>query len=1065
MWWRNGTAVGRHLSFDLQAPRPTAVWSPAGSRGSRSPATSQPVEQVLVEDWCQQYPSHSQGSLQFGADGALYVSSGDGASFDFADWGQDGNPLNPCGDPPTGSGTALSPPTAEGGALRSQDLRTPADPTTLDGSILRLNPATGQGMANNPLAGSADANARRIIAHGLRNPFRFTIKPGTNELWIGDVGWTSWEEVDRLTNPLALTNFGWPCYEGDGRNSGYDNANLNICESLYGQPPNTVTGPVYTYNHQVKVVTNETCPVGSSSVSGMAFYTGGTYPAAYSGALFFADYSRRCVWVMFPDAGGVPDPATRQTFIADAAGPVDLQIGPGGDLFYADFDGGTIHRVSFPTSNQPPTAVASASPTSGAVPLTVTFNGSGSSDPNAGDVLSYAWDLDGDGAFDDSTAVAPTWTYTQIGNVTARLRVSDQTGASSTASVTIAAGNTAPSPTILTPSSGTNWKAGDILNFSGSASDSEDGTLPASRLSWSLVMQHCPSNCHSHPVQDFPGVASGSFEAPDHEYPSYLELRLTATDSGGLTGSTTLRLDPQTVQLTFNTVPTGLQLTVGSTAQATPFTRTVIVNSSNSVSASTPQSLGGTNYAFSSWSDGGAQSRNIVAGASPVTYTATYTATGPSNLVGAWGFDEPSGTTAIDSSGSGNSGTLSGPTRVAGGRYGGALSFDGVNDWVTVADANSLDLTNRATISAWVRPAALGTGWRTVGFKEQSSPTGMIYALYANQDTSRPVGQVNIGGETNAVGTATLPLNTWTHLASTYDGTAVRLYVNGTLVATTAATGNMAASTGPFRMGGNPVWSEWFSGLLDDVRLYSRALTASEIQSDMNTPVGGTPPQDTTPPTAPTNLVAPTGRAGSDSAGTPPPTPSASPTTTSTAPPPPASRPRSPTESPNPPGPATPTPASPPAPTTTASPPKTPPPTSPPAPTKPTPPSPHRRRRTRHRRPHPPTWSPPTGRAGSDSAGTPPPTPSASPTTTSTAPPPPASRPRSPTESPNPPGPATPTSRALRGLGSGRRRGLRGGRGRRADAPRAAHAGVRSSRARSAPPAGRATRSRASRRA
>jgi glucose/arabinose dehydrogenase/fibronectin type 3 domain-containing protein len=819
-------------------------------------------EQVLVEDWCQQYPSHSMGSLQFGADGALYVSAGDGASFDFADWGQDGSPLNPCGDPPTGAGTALSPPTAEGGALRAQDLRTPSDPTTLDGSILRLDPATGQAMPNNPLAGSADPNARRIIAHGLRNPFRFTIKPTTNELWIGDVGWNTWEEINRLTNPTgAVTNFGWPCYEGNARQGGYDAANLNICETLYGQA-GAVTGPVYAYSHSEKVVANESCPTGSSSLSGMAFYNGGTYPTAYNGALFFADYSRRCIWVMFADAAGVPDPATRQTFIADAAAPVDLTIGPGGDLYYADFDGGTIHRVRFPTSNQAPNAVASASPTSGPVPLTVNFDASGSSDPNAGDVLTYAWDLDADGAFDDSTSVAPSWTYTQPGNVTVRLRVSDQAGASSIASVVISAGNSAPVPTIATPASGTTWKAGDVIAFSGSASDAEDGALAASRLTWSLVMQHCPSNCHSHPIQDFAGVAGGSFVAPDHEYPSHLDLRLTATDSAGLSGSTTLRLDPQTVELTFESVPSGLQLAVGSTALATPFTRTVIVNSANSVSAPPAQSLGGTNYAFASWSDGGPASHNIVAGASASTYTATYTPTGPSGLVGAWGFDETSGTGAVDSSGSGNAGTLAGPTRVSAGRYGGALSFDGSNDWVTVPDANSLDLTNRATISAWVRPTGLGTTWRTVAFKEQTAPAAMVYALYANQDASRPVAQVSIAGEVNAIGTATLPVDTWSYLASTYDGSALRLYVNGTLVSTTPVTGSMNASSGPFRIGGNAVFAEWFAGLIDEVRLYNRALSQSELQNDMNTPIGAAPPPDTTAPTAPTGLVANHGPSG-----------------------------------------------------------------------------------------------------------------------------------------------------------------------------------------------------------
>ena len=158
-------------------------------------------EQVLIEDWCQQYPSHSIGAVEFGRDGALYASGGDGASFNFVDYGQDGSPLNPCGDPPGGVGATLTPPTAEGGALRSQDLRTSGDPVSLDGAVIRVDPATGAGLPNNPLAASADANARRIIAYGLRNPFRFTVRPGTDELWLGDVGWNEWEEINRILTP------------------------------------------------------------------------------------------------------------------------------------------------------------------------------------------------------------------------------------------------------------------------------------------------------------------------------------------------------------------------------------------------------------------------------------------------------------------------------------------------------------------------------------------------------------------------------------------------------------------------------------------------------------------------------------------------------------------------------------------------------------------------------------------------------------------------------------------------------------------------------------------------
>lgn len=326
-------------------------------------------------------------------------------------------------------------------------------------------------------------------------------------------------------------------------------------------------------------------------------------------------------WAVPTGENGLPDISKRRTFVGGAAQPVQLQIGPGGDLFYVDL-GGTIRRIRYFNQNQPPIAVASASPTSGAAPLTVAFNGTASSDPD-GDALTYAWDLDGDSAFDDATTATASYTYTQPGTYTAALRVTDTSGASGTSSVTISVGNTPPTAVIDTPVASRTWAVGDVIAFSGHATDQQSGNLPASALTWSLVLHHCPSTCHEHPLQTYAGIASGSFVAPDHEYPSHLELRLTATDPGGLSSTTSVTLNPQTVALTFGSSPSGLTLAVGSTNQPAPFTRTAINGSTLSISAPSPQASGGTTYQFVSWSDGGAQSHNIVA-TSAISYVATY---------------------------------------------------------------------------------------------------------------------------------------------------------------------------------------------------------------------------------------------------------------------------------------------------------------------------------------------------------------------------------------------------------------------------------------------------------
>jgi glucose/arabinose dehydrogenase/PKD repeat protein len=566
------------------------------------------VEHVLIEDWCQQYPSHTVGSIAFGTDGSLYLSGGEGANFNWADFGQVGG--NPCADP-----------TDEGGALRAQDLRTAGDPTTLDGTVIRVSPDTGAPLSTNPGFSGPDTNAKRIVAYGLRNPFRMAFRPGTDDLYVGDVGWDTWEELDRDSSPTsAVRNYGWPCYEGPEVDEPYADLQLshNLCQGVYAA--GAATAPLFAYRHADEIVPGEACATGSSSISGLAWDEGPSFPAAYRGALFFADYSRNCIWVMFPDASGAPDPATVQTFASGADGPVDLQFGPDGALYYPDLNDGTIKRIAF--ADHAPTARATAQPSHGTAPLTVQFDAGGSTDPD-GDALHYDWDLDGDGQLDDSTAVSPTFTYTTAGVRTVRLRVTDTHGETGTATVTVTVGGP-PTVTISEPAATLHWVVGDEIHFAGSARDSAGNPLPPSALTWQLDLRHCPSTCHTHPLETFTGVSAGSFIAPDHEYPSHLELRLTATDSAGVRANRVVRLNPTTTRLRFASSPSGLQLAVGPTSGTTPFGRTVIVGSANSVAVPSPQTQTGVLWNFASWSDGGAATHTIVAPAASAAYTATF---------------------------------------------------------------------------------------------------------------------------------------------------------------------------------------------------------------------------------------------------------------------------------------------------------------------------------------------------------------------------------------------------------------------------------------------------------
>jgi RHS repeat-associated protein len=208
---------------------------------------------------------------------------------------------------------------------------------------------------------------------------------------------------------------------------------------------------------------------------------------------------------------------------------------------------------------------------------------------------------------------------------------------------------------------------------------------------------------------------------------------------------------------------------------------------------------------------------------------------GPSGLVGRWNFDENSGTAASDSSGSGYTGTLTSGAGWNVGQNGSAVSLDGVNDYVQVGAQSSLVMTSAASLSAWIYPTGAGSD-ATYGGAIVVKEGEYVIARYPNGTIQWGFANSNPGWSFINTGYVA-PLNQWTHLAVTYDNGTIKTYANGTLVHTyngSGAIGDAITGQNDFRIGGRQAISQHFQGRIDDVRVYNRALTASEVNLALN---------------------------------------------------------------------------------------------------------------------------------------------------------------------------------------------------------------------------------------
>ncbi|MGH9573097.1 MAG: LamG-like jellyroll fold domain-containing protein [Candidatus Acidiferrales bacterium] len=202
-------------------------------------------------------------------------------------------------------------------------------------------------------------------------------------------------------------------------------------------------------------------------------------------------------------------------------------------------------------------------------------------------------------------------------------------------------------------------------------------------------------------------------------------------------------------------------------------------------------------------------------------------------LVAAYSFDEGTGNTVTDLSDNGNNGTLSNATWTNAGKVGNALVLDGTDSLVTINDSASLHLTNGMTLEAWVNPSIVNSAWSDVVYKGNDN-----YFLEATSATGTPAGGGTFSSNNTVdYGPTTLQLNTWSHLAYTYDGSTLRLYVNGVQVSSLARAGNILTSTNPLQIGGDNIFGQYFAGMIDEVRVYNLPLNQTQIQADMTTAV------------------------------------------------------------------------------------------------------------------------------------------------------------------------------------------------------------------------------------
>lgn len=486
---------------------------------------------------------HNGGAMGFGIDGKLYVSVGDGA-----------------------------------------DANTAQSKNTLLGKVLRMNP-DGSIPNDNPFFNDATYTGinKLIYALGFRNPFSMDIQPETGKIMLCDVGNSAWEEVNEIQ---AGKNYGWPGIEG--------------VRTTQTAPPNYMD-PIHAYSHD-----------NACSIVGASFYNPEheQFPAEYIGKFFFADYCGGYIHFVNPATGSV------QSFGTGIDRPLAIRVDHhSGTMYYLQRAGmgggstgdntstpdGSLWKVTYTGTGEP---VVAAQPES--ILVSVNEEASFSVVASGNQPILYQWMENG---VDISGATTSTYTIANAqliddGKIF-RCRISNAVGeALSNEAVLSVTSNTRPTPVITSPRTGVLYRAGEIISFAGSATDIEDGSLPASQLTWRIDFHH---DEHSHPaLSGTTGIFSGEYEVPtigETEDNVWYRIYLTATDNQGFSKTIHHDIFPEKTTIQLATIPPGLKLNLDGQPIETPATISSVVGITRTLEAPSTQYQGIELFVYDQWTE------------------------------------------------------------------------------------------------------------------------------------------------------------------------------------------------------------------------------------------------------------------------------------------------------------------------------------------------------------------------------------------------------------------------------------------------------------------------------